>query len=1121
MISPQTRLVSVLALVILIVLAGCGGEATTKAQPAENIDETHSEEVELEKAPPQEFTGTPVWQNRIELNWSLDNDEVRGFELSRRITAVGGWTRIATLPKTINQYNDTVLTGVSYDYRLVAVYEGGESEPVEATDLLPQSSKPTNLTAVRVDSGSIALSWDTAAYATALHVERRPNGGSFLLLDSLSADATAYIDASFKENEHYTYRLVASNGSDAAASAVTAITVPPAPPSSFKAQPVRADTIRLTWAVPVSSAVTHDLYRQPAGAGDYQLIAGIAAGDTSYDDIVAKETAYDYRLVAVSMHGESAPSAALDVATVPNQAVELIVTELPDVAFKGESVNFVVTASDPDLGDRVTLRWLDPAPGCRPTTFTPREGIVSERIRCKISPTAGASQRFTFLAHDDYAPEAITRTTVSFQTAGPSSLPAGTWVGDVTGNGIDDLVTISSFVTAGLPPQIHVWAGGAVTETPTATIMLTTYDNHAHWRNERVALGDVTGNGILDIVVIDILHREIFNSKGVVRIYAGGASLVGNPEPLATLSHSADLILPGYSEYAAQALRLGDVTGNGIKDVLITATSASFLTQPFYIYLWEGGPGLTGTVETATELKGDGTAYFFLARVMGNETWDVVSRGTSNVEIWEGGAFENGSLSPTVTLEVPTLPSGVSPGMRLADVTGDGATEVLLHGPDGIRVYRYAEFLLSGTTAPSATLAAPSAEADLDPEHFYIEDVTGDGILDVIVASTMEPNGDYPEEGAVYVFAGGSDLTGEVAPTATLRRTHYDFEPGEYAPTRMPGEIFFGDVIGDGHTDIVVFAPEAEVATFVSDTGSPAGMILVWEGGPQLAGMPPAANELTLPSTYYVRLGSAFGGPSSIVLVDATGNGRADILASFERHILEFEYPDELWGYPTDERSGIAIWEGGTTIDMNPTVRISLPEPSNHHLAVGDLNGDGIDDIILGNRLWLGGDTLAGTITEPTQTWPELPATTGSEDHQFHQFVHIFNNEPPALVLWNPYSNGNRGSMHIVNGATLEYEATLSVVGASEGDKLGHVWSGPSESIIGGGHGLRFGDFIGDGNTHILGVTPSADVDDLSNAGAVYFWNLAEAFSGMVEPTATFADPITDQQFLGLGPYLK
>jgi len=102
-------------------------------------------------------------------------------------------------------------------------------------------------------------------------------------------------------------------------------------------------------------------------------------------------------------------------------------------------------------------------------------------------------------------------------------------------------------------------------------------------------------------------------------------------------------------------------------------------------------------------------------------------------------------------------------------------------------------------------------------QTFWIEDVTGDAIPDLVAAGWAQM-GSVMGRG-LYVWQGGPGLSGTVRPRALLRSPD---------PTTSLGVLRYliADVTGDGIDDVIACNPEETVGSSLW-----AGAIHVWAGG--------------------------------------------------------------------------------------------------------------------------------------------------------------------------------------------------------------------------------------------------------------------------------------------------
>ena len=163
------------------------------------------------------------------------------------------------------------------------------------------------------------------------------------------------------------------------------------------------------------------------------------------------------------------------------------------------------------------------------------------------------------------------------------------------------------------------------------------------------------------------------------------------------------------------------------------------------------------------------------------------------------------------------------------------------------------------------------------------------------------------------------------------------------------------DLNGDGRADVVIGAPGRDTGV-----GTPTGEVYVHFG----SAMPAASPDLTLTAS---AQGERFGTTIS-TSGDVNGDGYADLLvgAGYLRTGAAGE---------TTETGRAAIYLGGATVSMSPSVRLSAPVVGGGFgqslSIVGDVNGDGFADWVIGapaydrltGRAWLylGGATPDGT----------------------------------------------------------------------------------------------------------------------------------------------------------------
>jgi hypothetical protein len=385
------------------------------------------------------------------------------------------------------------------------------------------------------------------------------------------------------------------------------------------------------------------------------------------------------------------------------------------------------------------------------------------------------------------------------------------------------------------------------------------------------------------------------------------------------------------------------VSGDGTADVIAGSptidSTAGVDTGAWFV--WRGGATLTGTKTPDASLTMSGAAAgdamgaggARLAEVTGDTTLDLVvasptagASDTGAVLVFAGGATLSGNVTETARLTVTGATSGDRLGedptarwftLRFSDVVGDPALDVIVPAPsadvgttDTGAIYVWTGgAALVGSVAPVATLSVPGAIAGdrlSDASASIIPlDVSGDGRADVIAAASSADRAGSPDVGAIYVWFGGTTMTGSKAPDATL------VAPGAAAGDNLADALARGitvdvaDVTGDGTRDVIAIAPLADAS------GTDAGRGYLWTGGASLTGTVSATAVFAAPGA---TTGDILGANATVdagdllFLVDLTGDGKLDVLigGSFV----------DVGG--TVDAGAFFLWKGGAPITGTP-----------------------------------------------------------------------------------------------------------------------------------------------------------------------------------------------------------
>jgi len=487
-------------------------------------------------------------------------------------------------------------------------------------------------------------------------------------------------------------------------------------------------------------------------------------------------------------------------------------------------------------------------------------------------------------------------------------------LGDVNGDGYDDII-VGAYGASSVRGKSYLVWGSREPQELDYTSYFTTKTNEAHLGYSVSSAGDVDGDGLEDILLGAPGNSDSDTDSGCAALFLGSslsdiwadATAFGSPVD----TQLADYIFHGENigdTFGRSVTCAGDVDGDGLSDILIGAPEND-----------DGGSKV-------------GKAYLFRGSSIVTSSSDIPASDADCIFIGEN--------------------DGDEAGYRVAgagDVDGDGQDDLLVTTPLYSNLsgsyFGKAYLILANSLFSSSSQRIWLSDADYQiqgmaqGDHFGYAladgggDIDGDGLSDLLISSHFNSDRGI-DTGISYVFLASNLLTS----SGSLLTDNADFRIYGESDYDYSGSAldYTSDMDGDNQNELIIGAhipwPYGSGKTYVVLTST-----LLSSGG-----------TLDLADANYTFEGvdeNEFSGASVAGSGDIDGDGFSDILIGAPQNDGDTGMLYALLG------SDLSPLSGTMELDEAPfTFPGELAEEScGYSIAfAGDVNGDGLDDILTG-----------------------------------------------------------------------------------------------------------------------------------------------------------------------------